>query len=255
MSQVQTASEKKGDGQADEVSELDRLLASARDSLTDDIVTRVSATLGGGLDLLDRVNRSGLERALPAITELVDNGDLQRMVELARLVASAQDSLSDDIVCRLSGTIGDGMDLLDRVNRSGVSNALPAIAKLVENGDLDRMVNVARVLGSAADSLSEDIISRLAAVMTEGLSLLDRLARNEGLTRLLGILERKETQDLLVGLADALVATSEDLAQAPPSKGGAGGLWQVAKQPGTQEGMQILGLLGQHLGARWRQNR
>jgi hypothetical protein len=241
-----------GGGDKANVVELERLFESARDSLTDDMVTRLSATLADGMDLLDRVNRSGIANALPALAQLVENGDLERMVELARLVASAQDSMSDDIVGRLAATVGDGMDLLDRVNRSGVSRALPAITQMVENGDLDRMVNVARVLGSAADSMSEDIISRLAAVASDGICLLDRLARNEGLTRLLCVLERKESQDLMVSLADALVATSQDMAQKPPAKGGVGGMWQVAKQPGTQDGMQILGLLGQHLGERWR---
>jgi len=232
--------------------EVTHLLQSARDSLTDDVVNRLSATVTDGLDLLDRVNRSGVANALPAVARLVENGDLDRIVELARLVASAEDSMSDDIVNRLSATLGDGLDLLDRVNRSGISRALPAITQLVDNGDLDRVVNIARVLASAADSLSEDIVVRIAAVASEGMTLLDRLARNEGLMRLLCVLQRRESQALLVGLADALVATSEELAKMPPATGGVGGLWQTAKQPGTQEGMQILGLLGKHLAERMR---
>ncbi|MEJ2344620.1 MAG: hypothetical protein P8090_04285 [Gammaproteobacteria bacterium] len=274
MSQAERAPEE-GNGQESGSQELDRLLASARDSLTDDMVTRLSATLGGGMDLLDRVNRSGIERALPALTQLLDNGDLPRLVELARLVASAQDSMSDDIVTRLAGTAGngmdlledsmsddivgrlaatitDGVDLLDRVNRSGVSRALPAITQLVENGDLDRLVNVARVLSSAADSLSEDIISRLAVVAAEGICLLDKLARNEGLMRLLSVLQRKESQELMEHVANALVATSEDLSKMPPAKGGVSGLWHVAKQPGTHEGLRIVSLLGGHLAHSWR---
>ena len=194
MTQAEQALEK-GNGAGAMGTEVQRLLESARDSLTDDMVTRLAATLGGGMDLLDRINRSQLDRALPAITRLVENGDLDRLVELARLVASAQDSMSDDIVNRLASTVGEGLDLLDRVNRSGISRALPAITQLVDNGDLDRVVNVARVLGSAADSLSEDIIVRLAAMFSEGMVLVDRLARNQGLQRLLCVLERKESQD------------------------------------------------------------
>ncbi|MEJ2653283.1 MAG: hypothetical protein P8173_16270 [Gammaproteobacteria bacterium] len=232
--------------------ELARLVASAQDSLSDDIVTRLAGTAGDGMDLLDRVNRSGIDRALPAIAELVENGDLQRLVELARLIASAQDSMSDDIVTRLAATVGNGMDLLDRVNRSGVDRALPAITQLVENGDLDRLVSVARVLSSAADSLSEDIVSRLAVVAAEGICLLDKLARNEGLMRLLSVLQRKESQELMEHVANALVATSEDLSKMPPAKGGVSGLWQVAKQPGTQEGLRIVSLLGGHLAHSWR---
>ena len=52
--------------------EMESLIASAQDSLTDDIVTRLSANLGQSLELLDRINRSGIDRALPAIAQLVE---------------------------------------------------------------------------------------------------------------------------------------------------------------------------------------
>ncbi|MEJ2380085.1 MAG: hypothetical protein P8076_02755 [Gammaproteobacteria bacterium] len=236
----------------DSFSEMIDLLSAAKDATSDEMIERLSSALSEGMALLDRLNRSGIDRGLPVLAQMVSGDELPRMLELMRLMASVQDSLSDDIVARLSTTISEGLDLLDRVNRSGVGHALPAIRKLVENGDLDRMVNVAGVLSSAVDALSEDIISRLAVVFSEGIALVDRLARNEGVLRILGVLEHSESRAIVIALADALVAAGQDLAQASPAKGGATGLWGVAKQPGTQEGLHWISLIGEHLGRRLR---
>lgn len=250
MSQPEQAPES-GDGRRQSVSELERLLESAGDALTDDVVTRLSGTIGGGLDLLDRVNRSGLEQALPVITQMVESGDLQRLANLARLLGSAEDALSDDIVGRVAASLGDGLDLLDRVNRSGVSRALPAITSLVDSGDLDRVVSVARLLGSASDALSEDIISRLAETAAQAMVLMDRVARNDSLLHLLSMLERPESRRLMEGMGDALAATCQELEGTAPAKGGVGGLLHVAKQPGTQEGLKVLGVFTKHLSQCW----
>ncbi|MBU2723742.1 hypothetical protein HF568_11155, partial [Acidithiobacillus ferridurans] len=67
--------------------------------------------------------------------------DLERIVHLARLAGAAQDSMSDELVGRMAGLASDGLDLLDRVHRSQVVHALPAISALVENGDLERIVH------------------------------------------------------------------------------------------------------------------
>ena len=178
MSQAQESPSAELPDEAALPSELARLAGGARDALTDDMVTRLSATLTEGLDLLDRINRSGIGDALPVLANMVKSGDLERVAGMVRLVGSAQDALTDDIVSRMAHTAAGGLDLLDQVNRSGVAAALPAITALVNNGDLDRLVGLARLVGSAQDALSDDIISRLALIAGELMCLVDRLARN-----------------------------------------------------------------------------
>ena len=80
--------------------------------------------------------------------------DVSQALELERVVAAARDSLTDEMVSRLSATVGDGMDLLDKVNRSGVTGALPAISQLVANRDLERLVHLARTYGAAQDAMT-----------------------------------------------------------------------------------------------------
>jgi uncharacterized protein YjgD (DUF1641 family) len=227
--------------------EVERLIAGAADALTDDMVNRLSSTLGDGLDLLDRVNRSGVGDALPTIAAMVKNGDLQRLADVARVVGAAEDSVTDDIIGRVSEAAVGGLDMLDRVNRSGVVRALPAIAQLVENGDLDRLVSLARLIGSIEDSLSDDIVNRVSIVATEMASLVDKLARNDGFVRLIDILGRDEVQCALVDLAEAACTARKELADLPPARGGLGGLFSLAKDPGTHEALRFVGLVSKKL--------
>lgn len=113
-----------------QVLELERVVAAARDSLTDEMVGRLSATLAEGMDLLDKVNRSGVAGALPAISQLVANGDLDRLVALARTYGAAQDAMTDEMVARLAETAAESLSLIDRLNRAGLDRLVGSIERL-----------------------------------------------------------------------------------------------------------------------------
>jgi uncharacterized protein YjgD (DUF1641 family) len=110
--------------------ELERVVAAARDSLTDEMVSRLSATVAEGMDLLDKVNRSGVGAALPAISQLVANGDLERLVALARTYGAAQDAMTDEMVGRLAETVAESLSLIDRMNRAGLDKLVSNIERL-----------------------------------------------------------------------------------------------------------------------------
>jgi len=122
-----------------------------------------------------------------------------------------------------------------------------ASATTLNANDLQQLVEFASIITAARDAMSDDIVSRVAGALSEGIILLDRLTRNEGLMRLLQVLDRKESQQMLVALADALHAASQDVAAAPPATGGLGCMLRVARDPGTQEGVRLLSVIGKHL--------
>jgi hypothetical protein len=121
------------------------------------------------------------------------------------------------------------------------------LAAPINQDDLQRLVEFAQLVTSAQDAMSDEIVTRLARVMNEGTTLLDRLTRNEGLMRLLRVLDQPESQRLLIGLAEALRVTSRDMAITAPAKGGLVELWRAVFHPATQEGIRLLSMLGQHL--------
>ncbi|MES9847550.1 MAG: hypothetical protein ABW145_04080 [Candidatus Thiodiazotropha sp.] len=112
--------------------------------------------------------------------------------------------------------------------------------------ELEQLSELATLVLSARDALSDDIVSRVASALSEGITLLDRLTRNEGLMRLLQVLDKPETQHLLLGLSTALSQMSREIAISPPAKGGLGGGVKLAMEPGTQEGLRSLSLLGKY---------
>lgn len=113
--------------------------------------------------------------------------------------------------------------------------------------DLQRLVEVAQLVTAARDAMSDEIVTRLAGAMSEGITLLDRLTRNEGLMHLLKVLDRQDTQYMLIALSDAIHAASQEIPAAAPATGGLGCMMRVARDPGTQEGLRLLSVFGKHL--------
>jgi hypothetical protein len=122
----------------------------------------------------------------------------------------------------------------------------PAEGQVDMAADLEQLYELSTLVTAARDAVSDEMVNRLSSAFSEGIILLDRLTRNEGLMRLLQVLDRPESQYLLKSLADALGEMSRELATAPPAKGGLFAMMQLASQPGTQEGLRAMSILGQH---------
>jgi hypothetical protein len=121
--------------------EIERVIAAARDSLTDEMVGRLAGSAAEALDLVDKAGRAGLGKAIPPLAEMVNNGDLERLTQLARVYHAAQDALTDEMIGRLAETFGEGMSLLDRVNRSGIWRLVEVIDRLESTGALERIAS------------------------------------------------------------------------------------------------------------------
>ena len=245
---------------------LARVYGSAEDALTEEMVGRVADAAGGGLSLLDQISRSGLEKALPTLTRLVADGDMERLAQLARVYGAAQDALSEEIIGRMADAVGGGLSLLDQVQRSGLEKALPVLTRLVADGDIERLAQLARVYGAAQDAMSEEIVGRLSEAMSEGLSLLDRLNRG-GAGRLVEMLAKLEASgslkrvadlmptlvdrlDVVSGLLEAMESAAKQ-AEAERGEGGIMAMYKMMTDPRTQETLRFMLALGQHMHERY----
>ena len=250
-------------GDVERLAKLARAYAAAEDAVTDEMVGRLGEAVGGGLAFIDQVQRAGVDRALPALVELIDNGDLARLVKLARLYGAAEDAVTEEMVGRLADTVGGGLALLDQVQRSGLERALPALVELVDNGDLARLVKLARLYSAAEDAVTEEMVARLADTLGAGLSLMDRLSRGGG-ERIVAMLERLEANGSLEKMAVTLPKILERLdqvqallecieraaaasAQAPPARGGVGALLRTMRDRETQDTLHFFLQLGRQM--------
>ena len=84
-------------------------------------------------------------------------------------------------------------------------------------------------------------------MISEGLSVLDRLTRNGALDRVLQLLLQPAVQDVLVRFGEALANANQEFDSLPHPKGGLSGLWKIGTDPGNQEAIQFMGLFGKHL--------
>lgn len=242
--------------------EIEGVVTGAYDAVTDEMVGRLASTAADTIDLVDQINRAGLAKAIPMLAQLVNDGDLQRIVHLARVLGSAEDALTDEMVGRLTDAAGGGLSLLDQVNRSGIDKALPTIARLVADGDLERLAQLARVYGSAQDVLTDEMVGRLAETVGEGMSMLDRLNRG-GAVRLVEMLEHLEStgtlgriasglpllverMDMMAGMFKCLEEAATTTAQ-QPTTGGVGGAWRLMTDAGNQQTLRFMLEVGRRM--------
>ena len=118
----------------------------------------------------------------------------------------------------------------------------------ISEKDLQRIAELASIFAAAQDALTDDMVTRMASAFSEGIVLLDRLTRNEGLMRLLHMLDHPDVQCHLISLANSVHHITRDIATAPPSGGGLGGIIKLAMEPGTQEGLRAMSIIGKYWG-------
>ncbi len=181
------------DAQAALNEDIERVLAAARDSLSDEMVSRLSGTMADAIDLVDRVNRTGLAAAIPALAAMVNNGDLDRLTKLARVYGAAEDALTEDTVSRLAETMAESLSLLDRLNRGGAARLVTVLARLESSGALQR---IADTMSRMLHKLEE--VERLVHAFDAARAQTDRQPRAAGgLGGLWKMMRDPETQETL----------------------------------------------------------
>lgn len=132
-------------------------------------------------------------------------------------------------------------------------NATAQAPASLDEASIASLVEIINLLASVRDAMSDEMVARLAGTVSEGLILLDRLTRNEGLMRLLQMLDRQESQNMLIALSDAIHAASHEIPAAAPATGSLACMMRVVRDPGTQEGIRLLSVFGKHLSHSLRQ--
>lgn len=124
--------------------EVRRVLTGMQDALTDEMVSRIAATVSDSAGLLDQINRSGVDKAIPVLARLVESGDLERIAQLARVAGSIQDAMTDEMLVRLTDLISQMMSLFDRLNRAGLDNLvsmLPRVIAMIEHLEQHQVID------------------------------------------------------------------------------------------------------------------
>lgn len=173
--------------------EIESVLRAARDSVSDDMIGRLTETASHAIDLLDQVNRSGVASALPAMAEMVRTGDLERITRYARVLGAAEDAVTDDMIGRFATLAGEATMMVDRLNTSGVTKLIDLLGQMNATGALDR---IAAKLPALVDNL--ELIENMLGCMAEAAKEVKTApAPGGGLMPLLAMLRDPENQKAL----------------------------------------------------------
>ena len=173
--------------------EIESVLRAARDSVSDDMIGRLTETASHAIDLLDQVNRSGVASALPAMAEMVRTGDLERITRYARVLGAAEDAVTDDMIGRFATLAGEATMMVDRLNTSGVTKLIDLLGQMNATGALDR---IAAKLPALIDNL--ELIENMLGCMAEAAKEVKTApAPGGGLMPLLAMLRDPENQKAL----------------------------------------------------------
>jgi len=155
------------------------------------------------MDLIDRVNRTGLAKAIPALAELVNNGDLDRLAKLARVYGSAEDALSDEMVGRIAETAAEGLSLLDRFSRGGAGRMVEMLAHLEASGSLQRIADTLPRLVQKLDML-ERMLHAFEVAATQSTAMPRAAGGVGGMWRLMSDPANQESLQYLVNVGAEL---------------------------------------------------
>jgi len=199
------------------------------------------------------------------MNDLTDKAATAGFAEMEGLARAATDSVTDDMIARLADSAGQAMDLLDRMNRSGVADALPAIAEMVHTGDLQRLAHYARMMGAAEDAVTDDMLGRFATLAGEAILVVDGLNRS-GVTKLIELLDQLNTSgaldriasklpalvdnlELLENMFACLAEASKEAKSAPAPKGGLMPMLAMMRDPENQKALQFFMAVGRRMRA------
>ena len=125
--------------------------------------------------------------------------------ELERVMQAAKDSVTDDMVSRLAENGAQALDLLDRLNRSGVERLIDILDRLNNSGSLD-------ILADKLPSMIKHI-------------------------------------DMVDQLAGCLINGAEDARQLPPPPGGVMAMVRLMSDPENQAALQFVMSIGKRMRA------
>jgi len=115
-----------------------------------------------------------------------------------------------------------------------------------EQNKIKELSELETIACAIKDALSDDMITRLSSTLSEGISLVDRITRNEALMRLIRDLDRPENQRFLVSLSAALSASNKDFIATPSNKGSALKMYRLIREPGVYDMLQLLSSFSKH---------
>lgn len=153
--------------------------------------------------------------------------DIPKPDEMARLVQGVRDALSDSMVERLTGTAGNALEVVDKLNepdvKEGVMSLLDAVGTMHRTGALQTLIDAMFLIHAMRSAATDSMVDRAFA-------FIEHMANNLG------------TEDLATLAHEAKGAMEDaiDSCNIPGAGGGLFGTMRMMSQKETQEAMRFM---------------
>lgn len=153
--------------------------------------------------------------------------DIPKPDEMVRLVQGVRDALSDSMVERLTGTAGNALEVVDKLNepdvKEGVMSLLDAVGTMHRTGALQTLIDAMFLIHAMRSAATDSMVDRAFA-------FIEHMANNLG------------TEDLATLAHEAKGAMEDaiDSCNIPGAGGGLFGTMRMMSQKETQEAMRFM---------------
>ncbi|OAN52893.1 hypothetical protein A6A04_15445 [Paramagnetospirillum marisnigri] len=153
--------------------------------------------------------------------------DTPKTDEMARLAQGLRDALSDSMVERITGTAGNALEVVDKLNepdvKDGIMTLLDAVGTMHRTGALQTLIDAMFLIHAMRSAATDSMVDRAFA-------FIEHMANNLG------------TEDLATLAHEAKGAMEDaiDSCNIPGAGGGLLGTLRMVSQTETQEAMRFM---------------
>ena len=153
--------------------------------------------------------------------------EIPKMDEITRLAQSVRDSLSDSMVERITGTAGNALEVVDKLNepdvKEGLMTLLDAVGSLQRTGALQTIIDALFMVHAMRSAATDSMVDRAFA-------FIEHMANNLG------------TEDIATLAHEAKGAMDDaiDSCNIPGGGGGLMGTMRMLSQKDTQEALRFM---------------
>lgn len=153
--------------------------------------------------------------------------EIPKMDEITRLAQGVRDALSDSMVDRITGTAGNALEVVDKLNepdvKEGLMTLLDAVGSLQRTGALQTIIDALFMVHAMRSAATDSMVDRAFA-------FIEHMANNLG------------TEDIATLAHEAKGAMDDaiDSCNIPGGGGGLMGTMRMLSQKDTQEALRFM---------------
>ncbi|WP_456465980.1 DUF1641 domain-containing protein [Persephonella sp.] len=202
--------------------DLNTALDVMTNALTDEMVERTASNFEKVVELIDKLNDPNMAEAIDKLVKNAEtlNKSLENLIGTTTALSTMLNAFTDSMVEKMAGTAGEMGELMDEANRANIKDIVPYVGKMNAGNNMEALVDLVNAVGVMRNALTDSMVERLVALITD-------ITVN---------LARFRVEEIGTAAFSSIEKASKEIEEHPP-KLGISGLLKVMKDPEVQKGL------------------